>query len=274
MPPRKGKKPSLTPTVVHDWQDEPDLELLSESQRAMLSLMLESTPSIINLLREKGTLPSQTPPADHPPLQGGSLFGTPLESMATEPDFTAGIELAVLGKRAQPPSPAASAALLTNSPARVGGLTVPSGIPRGTPFSSAPVIDWNQYFQTFEGALTTLKVDHSRTPQFLGTLLTGLQSLLWDERYLTLQVDSGFSIANLLNSLPHSQQEVSTCPTWASDTIRPIPKPYAKRAKISQPTPPPKSKESPPAKAMQPTAAPDTRVTYPPVAQPAALQAL
>jgi hypothetical protein len=109
---------------------------------------------------------------------------------------------------------------------------------------TAPDINWDQYFTSFKGALATLKVDHACMPQFLGTMLIGLQSLLQDERYLSLQVDGGFSVANLLEALPCSQRKATAPPPpprSAVSSSQPVPKPYAKQTKVNPPVPPPKA---------------------------------
>jgi hypothetical protein len=102
---------------------------------------------------------------------------------------------------------------------RVGGLfgnikrtpTKPSlfdGV-LATPAPS-PAVDWEAYFKSFETTLAVLKLDHAETPRFLGTMLTGLQSLLCNEKVLSLQVDSGFTIANVVKNplLPAAREIV------------------------------------------------------------------
>jgi hypothetical protein len=59
-------------------------------------------------------------------------------------------------------------------------------------------VDWEAYFRSFETALAALKIDHAETPRFLGTMLTGLQSLLRDKKVLSLKVDGGFTVTNLI----------------------------------------------------------------------------
>jgi len=86
-------------------------------------------------------------------------------------------------------------------------------------------------------------------PQFLGIMLTGLQSLLLDQRYLSLQVDGGFSIANLLDALPRTLRETSALPPRAIETGSCLVlKPHVKRTKVRPPTPP---KASAPASATK-----------------------
>jgi hypothetical protein len=180
MPP-KHNKPASKPksaAVVYDWQDQ-DLTGLNEDQMSFLAQNPQSAPGIIELLRKKGTLPPppRTPFPSFFPMFGGS------SSMATEPDFAAPVdpvvESAVLGKRPQPPSPAPLALLPTSSPARV---SVPPSVlgSQHTPLPHplVPAVDWAQYFDSFQGVLATLNTDHAMAPQFLGIMLTGLQSLL------------------------------------------------------------------------------------------------
>jgi hypothetical protein len=83
-------------------------------------------------------------------------------------------------------------------------------------------------------------------------MLTGLQSLLRDPRFLSLQIDGGFSIADLLDSLPRSQREVPAPPPHVSAPS--VPKPHVKRTRVSPPTPPTR-KQSAPAKASAKAAA-------------------
>jgi hypothetical protein len=98
-------------------------------------------------------------------------------------------------------------------------------------------------------------------------MLTGLQSLLRNEKVLSLQVDGGFTVANLLDSLPRTSPAALTRPAWASDSVRPIPKPHVKWTKVNPPVPPPPSKESAPAKAAVAPPALDKRP--PPLEAPA-----
>jgi hypothetical protein len=70
--------------------------------------------------------------------------------------------------------------------------SVPGSQHTPLPHPLVPAIDWTQYFSSFEGVLAALNADHAMAPKFLGIMLTGLQSLLRDQHYLSLQVDSGF----------------------------------------------------------------------------------
>jgi hypothetical protein len=193
--------PPRPPTPKEEGGGNRSRSNVNEDQMSFLAQNPESAPGIIELLRTKGTLPPRTPSLTFFPSFGGP------SQMATEPDFSAPvdpvIESAVLGKRPQPPSPAPSALLPTSSPARV---SVPPSVPGSQhtplPHPLVPAIDWAQYFDSFQGVLAALNADHAMVPQFLGIMLTGLQSLLQDQRYLSLQVDGGFSIANLLDALP------------------------------------------------------------------------
>jgi hypothetical protein len=84
-------------------------------------------------------------------------------------------------------------------------------------------------------------------------MLTGLQSLLRDEKVLSLQVDGGFTVANLLDSLPWAPAVVPSRPAWASEAVRPVPKPHVKRTKVGPSNPLPKPKEAAPPKVAPPT---------------------
>jgi hypothetical protein len=130
------------------------------------------------------------------------------KKMATGPDFPSQavdpvIESSILGKRPQPPSPAPSATLQTSSPARVGGLfgNFKSPPAQTSLFDRAlaspapsPDVDWEAYFRSFETALAALKLDHAETPRFVGTMLTGLQSLLRDEKVSPSRLMAGLPL--------------------------------------------------------------------------------
>jgi hypothetical protein len=253
MPPKRNKPPPKSATVVEGWCDQ-DLSDLTENQISWLAANpdVDAVSVIATILANRGTTPAE-PPAAH---DSDEDWGAEASQMAT--DFPARsvdpiIESSILGKRPQPPSPAPSATLQTSSPARVGGLygdiksmpAKPSLFDRATatpaPF---PAVDWEAYFRSFETALAALKLDHAETPRFLGTMLTGLQSLLRDERVLSIQVNSGFTVTNLLNSLPRAPVVVPSRPAWASDAIRPVPKPHVKRTKVGLSNPLPKPKEA------------------------------
>jgi hypothetical protein len=161
------------------------------------------------------------------PLPQSSIFGT--------------IEGSILGKQPQLPSPGPAASMQTDSPARV---QVPP--PASAPV--VPVVDWGNYFNNLENALSALRIDHEHTPRYLGTMLTGLQTLLRDERVLSLRIDGGFTITDLLDALPRSGRVASAIPTPGPGNT-PVPKPHVKRVRINPPQPPTVPKASAPAKA-------------------------
>jgi hypothetical protein len=272
MPPKRSKAPPKSTAVVEGWHDQ-DLSDLTEHQIAWLAANPEvDAASIIAKICAQCEPP---PPVPSRPHDSDDNWGTEASQMATGPDFPSQtvdpvIESSILGKRPQSPSPAPSATLQTSSPARVGGSK-----PRWSPWdpkdppspSPSQDVDWEAYFQSFETALAALKLDHAETPRFLGTMLTGLQSLLRDKKVLSLQVDGGFTVANLLDPLLWTSPAALTRQAWALDLVQPIPKPRVKQTKVNPPVPPPLSKESAPAKAAVAPLALDKRL--PPLEAPA-----
>jgi len=263
MPPKRSKAPPKSAAVVEGWRDQ-DVSDLTESQIAFLATNPDvDAASVIATIRKKRAPAPVAPPAAH---ESDDEWGAETSQMATGPDFPARsvdpvIESSILGKRPQPLSPAPSATLQTSSPARVGGLF--DNIPKPTSASSlfgramaspAPsqLVDWEAYFCSFKTALVALKTDHEENPRFLGTMLTGLQSLLRDKKVLSLKVDGGFTVANLLDSLPRAPVAASSLPAWASDAVRPVPKPHVKRTKVGPSNPQPKPKEAASAKVAPP----------------------
>jgi hypothetical protein len=206
MPPKHSKPPPKSAAIVEWWRDQ-DLSDLTEGQIAYLAANPDvDAVSVIAMIRKnRAAALAIVPPAAHE--SSDNKWGAEVSQMATGPDFPSQtvdliVESSILGKRPQPPSPAPSATLQTSSPARVGGLfsdfkAKPAkrslfDDATATPTPS-PAVDWEAYFRSFETALTALKLDHTETPRFMGTMLTGLQSLLRDERVLSLQVDGGFN---------------------------------------------------------------------------------
>jgi hypothetical protein len=165
------------------------------------------------------------------------------------------IEGSVLGKRPQPPSPGPATSLHTNSPARM------QVHPPSPPAPVAPVVNWDNYFNNLENALSALRIDHEHTPRYLGTMLTGLQTLLRDERVLSLRIDGGFTIADMLDALPRSSSVAGPTPTPGPGigSSKPVPKPHVKRVRINPPSPPAPPKPSAPAKADRAPVALDKR---------------
>jgi hypothetical protein len=256
MPPKHNKPPPKSATIVEWWRDQ-DLSDLTEGQITYLAMNqdVDTTSVIATICKNRAAALAPAPPAAH---ESDDDWGAEISQMATGPDFPSQtvdpiVKSSILGKWPQPPSPAPSATLQTSSPARVGGLfsdfkakpTKRSVFDDATATPTpSPAIDWEAYFQSFETALAALKLDHAETPRFMGTMLTGLQSLLRDERVLSLQVDSGFTITNLLDSLPQSTPAASLHPTWASNAVKLVPKPQVKQTKVGLSNPLPKPKEA------------------------------
>jgi hypothetical protein len=264
MAPKRNKPPPKSAAVVEGWRDQ-DLSDLTEHQISWLAANPEvDAASVIANIRKNRGPPPAIPSC---PSESDDEWGVEASQMATGPDFPSQavdpvIESSILGKRPQPPSPAPSATLQTSSPARVGGLfgsiqrppSEPSLFDRATATPApSPAVDWEAYFRSFETALAALKLDHAETPRFLGTMLTGLQSLLRDEKVLSLKVDGRFTVANLLDSLPQAPAVIPSRPAWASDAVRPVSKPHVKRTKVGPSNPPPKPKEAASAKVAPPT---------------------
>jgi hypothetical protein len=252
MPPKRNKPPPKSAAVVEGWRDQ-DLSDLTEGQIAYLAANpdVDAASVIATIRKKRAPVPAAIPAALE---SSDDEWGAETSQMAIGPDFPARavdpvIESSILGKQPQPPSPAPSATLQTSSPARIGSGSlfqqsqprVPETVPSPTP---SPAVDWEAYFRSFETALAALKLDHAETPRFLGTMLTGLQSLLRDEKVLSIQVGGGFTVANLLDSLPRTSPAVPAHPAWASDAIRPVPKPHVKRTKVGPSNPLPKPRES------------------------------
>jgi hypothetical protein len=95
------------------------------------------------------------------------------------------------------------------------------------------------------------KIDHKHTPHYLGTMLTGLQTLLRDEQVLSPQLNGGFTIADMLDALPCSSSKATPTPTPVPGigSSKPVPKPHVKRVRINPPSPPALPKPSAPVKA-------------------------
>jgi hypothetical protein len=259
MPPKRSKPPPKSAAVVERWRDE-DVSDLTENQIAWLAANPDvDAASVIAMIRKNCGPAPAAPSAAH---ESDDEWGAETSQMAIGPDFPACavdlvIESSILGKRPQPPSPTPSITLQTSSPVRVGGLV--DHIPKPTntsplfgrvTASPAPSqsVDWEAYFRSFETALAALKIDHAETPRFLGTMLTGLQLLLRDKKVLSLKVDSGFTVANLLDSLPRAPVAALSLPAWATDAVRPVPKPHVKRTKVGPSNPQSKPKEAASAK--------------------------
>jgi hypothetical protein len=256
MPPKGKKKASqpLSQPDVPDWVDEPGVESLTNDQFNFLISHPKSAPGILKLLREKGNLPPYFPPSSpsrapapmvssqaEPPASRRSLFDQFERSPLPQSSIFGTIEGSILGKRPQPPSPGPAASMQTDSPTRVQ-------VPPPDSALVAPVVDWGNYFNNLENALSALRIDHEHTPRYLGTMLTGLQTLLRDECVLSLWIDSGFTIADLLDALPRSGRVASAIPTPGPGNT-PVPKPHVKRVRINLPQPPTVPKTSAPAKA-------------------------
>jgi len=248
MPPRKGKKPVKTPAVVYDWMGDPGLAQLSEEQLNFLYENGNSAPLIIHQLRAKGTITIPNPSEAGLSSSMGSSIPAPTAHDNDDSDWDAAvsqIETSILGKRSQPPSPGPAASLHTDSPARM------QVNPPSPPAPIVPVVNWDNYFNNLENALSALRIDHEHTPRYLGTMLTGLQTLLRDERVLSLNVDGGFTIADMLDALPRSSSKATPTPTLVPGigSSKPVPKPHVKRVRINPPLPPAPPKLSAPAKA-------------------------
>src|SRR5262249_51930007 len=108
-----------------------------------------------------------------------------------------------------------------------------------------------------------LQASHLQTPRYLGVMLTALQSLLRDSSFLNLKTDSRFSVANLLDALPHSKGEASTPPTQGPDPAQSRPPP-AKKVKFSHPPPPAKKPKLRPPPAPPKPNAPAKAFAVPP----------
>jgi hypothetical protein len=133
--------------------------------------------------------------------------------------------------------------------------------PPSPPTPIVPVVNWDNYFNNLENALSALRIDHEHTPRYLGTMLTGLQTLLRDERVLSLNVDGGFTIADMLDALPRSSSKATPTltPVPGIGSSKPVPKPHVKRVRINPPSPPAPPKPSAPAKADRAPVALDRR---------------
>jgi hypothetical protein len=251
MPPKRSKPPPKSAAVVEGWRDQ-DLSDLTEGQIAYLAANpdVDAVSVTATIHKNRAAALAAVPPAAHE--SSDDEWGAETSRMAIGPDFPTHsvdpvIQSSILGKRPQLPSPAPSATLQTASPARVKSsifdevLGLSKTHPSPTP---APGVNWAQYFSSFEGVLSALDSSHAMAPKFLSILLTGLQSLLRDEKYLSLQADGGFSIANLLDALPRSSTAAPSRPAWASDAVRPVPKPHVKRTKVGPTNPTPKPKKA------------------------------
>jgi hypothetical protein len=267
----KGRKKASQPLSqpdVPDWVDEPGVESLTNDQFNFLISNPESAPGILKILREKGNLPPHFPPSSPsrapapmvssqagPPASGRSLFDQFERSPPSQSLIFSTIESSILGKRPQPPSPGPATSLHTNSPARMQVQ------PPSPPAPVAPVVNWDNYFNNLENALSALRIDHEHTPRYLGTMVTGLQTLLHDKRVLSLRIDGGFSIADMLDALPRSSSVAGPTPTPVPGIgfTKPVPKPHVKRVQINPPSPPAPPKPSAPAKADRAPVALDKR---------------
>jgi hypothetical protein len=175
MPPRKGKKPVKTPAVIYDWMGDPGLAQLSESQLNFLYENGQTAPLIIRELRNKGTITIPNPSEAGLSSSMGSSIPAPIAHDDDDSDWDAAasqIEASILGKRSQPPSPGPATSLHTDSPARM------QVNPPSPPAPIVPVVNWDNYFNNLENTLSALRIDHEHTPRYLGTMLTGLQTLL------------------------------------------------------------------------------------------------
>jgi hypothetical protein len=233
MAPKRNNKPGprappLSQPVVHGWQDQ-DLSDLSESQIAFLAANpeVDAASVIATVCRNRAAASAS---AVEPSAQRPSLWSTVNESSddntpSSPSIFDKLIKGSVLGKRPQPPSPGPATSLHTDSPARMQVQ------PPSPPAPVAPVVNWDNYFNNLENALSALRIDHEHTPSYLGTMLTGLQTLLHDERVLSLRINGGFSIADMLDALPRSSSVAGPTPTPVPGigSTKPVPKPHVKR---------------------------------------------
>jgi hypothetical protein len=259
MPP-KGKKKAYKPLsqpVLPDWVDEPGIEMLGQSQIDFLLENPESAQGVLKLLQEKGNLPPLSSGTPHDDLDDD--FGI----VDDRPSIFQQIEGSILGEQPQPPSPGPATSLHTDSPAHM------QVNPPSPPAPIVPVVNWDNYFNNLENALSALKIEHEHTLRYLGTMLTGLQTLLHDEHVLSLCINGGFTIADMLDALPRSANKATPTPIPGPGIgfTKPMPKLHAKRVRINLPSPPALPKPSAPAKADHAPVALDKRP--PPLEAPA-----
>ncbi|KAF7773591.1 hypothetical protein Agabi119p4_5758 [Agaricus bisporus var. burnettii] len=159
---------------------------------------------------------------------GGDLFNLPGSGTQTT---------STLGKRPQPPFPAPSTSLAAGTPPAKAGDDQDMRSPESPTPTSAPF--WGVYFRNLENALATLDPTHHQSARYLGTMLTGLQKIVRDERYLSLQVNGGFTVANLIDALPHrsSAAQPPHPPRVPETGSRPASKPPSKKVKFNPPSP-------------------------------------
>ncbi|KAF7770975.1 hypothetical protein Agabi119p4_6949 [Agaricus bisporus var. burnettii] len=239
MPPKPKRPKAKSDAVVPAWADHANLDELNENQRQFLFANSGSAPAILATLQHKGTITSWNPPRGGPldvrpfgpdsiipapntdwDADGGDLFDLPGSGTQTT---------STLGKGPQPPSPAPSTSLATGTPPAKAGDDQDMRSPESPTPASAPF--WGVYFRNLENALATLDPTHHQSARYLGTMLTGLQKIVRDERYLSLQVDGGFTVADLIEALPHR-----------SSAAQP---PHPPRVKFNPPSPPARRASAP-----------------------------
>ncbi|EKM74181.1 hypothetical protein AGABI1DRAFT_133537 [Agaricus bisporus var. burnettii JB137-S8] len=226
MPPKPKHPKAKSDVVVLAWADHVNLDELNENQRQFLFANSGSTPAILATLQHKGTITSWNAPCGD--ADGGDLFNLPGSGTQTT---------STLGKRPQPPSPAPSTSLAAGTPPAKAGDDQDMRSPESPTPASAPF--WGVYFRNLENALATLDPTHHQSARYLGTMLTGLQKIVHDERYLSLQVDGGFTVADLIDALPHrsSAAQPPHPPRVPETSSRPASKPPPKKVKFNPPSP-------------------------------------
>jgi hypothetical protein len=187
----------------------------------------DTAPLIIRDLCKKGTITIPNPSEAGLSSSMGSSIPAPRvhDDNNSDWDATASqIEASILGKWSQPPSPGPATSLHTDSLAHM------QVNPPSPPAPIVPVVNWDNYFNNLENVLSALRIDHEHTPRYLGTMLTGLQTLLRNERVLSLNVDGGFTIADMLDALPGSSSKATPTPTPVPGigSSKPVPKPHVK----------------------------------------------
>ena len=250
MPPKPKRPKAKSDAVVPSWADHVNLDELNENQRQFLFANSGSAPAILATLQHKGSITSWNPPRGGPldvrpfgpdsiipapntdwDADGGELFDLPGSSL--DPAQTT----STLGKRPQPPSPAPSTSLAAGTPPAKAGDDQDMRSPESPTPASAPF--WGVYFRNLENALATLDPTHHQSARYLGTMLTGLQKIVRDERYFSLQVDGGFTVADLIDALPHRSSVVQPPhpPRVPETGPRPTSKPPPKKVKFNPPSP-------------------------------------
>ncbi|EKM79059.1 hypothetical protein AGABI1DRAFT_106672 [Agaricus bisporus var. burnettii JB137-S8] len=273
--PSKPKRPKAkSDAVVPSWADHVNLDELNENQRQFLFANSGSALAILATLQHKGSITSWNPPHGGPldvrpfgpdsiipapntdwDADGGELFDLLRSSL--DPSQTT----STLGKWPQPPSPAPSTSLAAGTPPAKAGDDQDMRSPESPTPASASF--WGVYFRNLENALATLDPTHHQSARYLITMLTGLQKIVHDERYLSLQVDGGFTIADLIDALPDRSSVVQpTHPPRVQETgPRPTSKPPPKKVKFNPPSPLAK-KASAPASADTPAPAVESWHTH------------